>query len=105
VRIVGNHDSGSRRLCQVVRTRYGGLRLAAIEDLVVKRLIEARHRKRPEAMAEALLAVSRFDSDLDWEYLNAQASMDGVIDLALALRRRVRIVPPRSDPDRPPGAR
>ena len=89
VQIVGRFDSGSRRLSQVVTTRYGSVRLAAVEDIVVKRLIEARHWNRPEAMAEAMLAVSRYGPKLDWEYLAHIASRDGVGDLASDLRHSV----------------
>ncbi len=93
VQIVGKYDSGSRRLSQVVTTGYGSVRLAAVEDIVVKRLIEARHWRRPEAMAEAMLAVSRYGAELDWKYINFTANKDGVADLALDLRRRVRSAP------------
>jgi hypothetical protein len=88
VQIVGKYDSGSRRLSQVVFTRYGSVRLAAIEDIVVKRLIEARHWNRPEALAEAMLAVSRYGADLDWDYINDIARRDLVADLAEDVRRR-----------------
>jgi hypothetical protein len=99
VQIVGKYDSGSRRLSQVVTTRYGRVRLAAVEDIVVKRLIEARHWNRPEAVAEAMLAVSRYGPELDWEYLNFKASKDGVTDLALDIRQRFRGAPARSGSD------
>ncbi|MCI4319162.1 MAG: hypothetical protein L3K23_03385 [Thermoplasmata archaeon] len=103
VQIVGKYDSGSRQLSQVVTTRYGRVRLAALEDIVVKRLIEARHWARPEALAEAMLAVSRSARDLDWEYLIQTASRDGVADLALDLRRRGAKALGRSGADPPIG--
>jgi len=99
VQIVGRYDSGSRRLSQVVSTRYGSVRLATIEDIVVKRLIEARHWKRPEALAEAMLAVSRYGPDLDWEYLNEMAAKDLVADLAADVRRRAAAGPPAAAVD------
>ena len=96
VQIVGRYDSGSRRLSQVVSTRYGSVRLAAIEDIVIKRLIEARHWRRPEALAEAMLAVSRYGPDLDWGYIKEMAAKDLVADLADDVRRRGAAGQPRA---------
>jgi hypothetical protein len=105
VQIVGRYDSGSRRLSQVVTTSYGSVRLAAVEDIVVKRLIEARHWRRPEAMAEAMLAVSRYGPELDWEYVIFMARKDGVSDLALDIRRRAGSARATGDEDTVAGPR
>jgi hypothetical protein len=91
VQIVGKYDSGSLRLAQVVATEYGNVRLAALEDIVVKRLVEARHWKRPEALAEAMLAVERYGAEMDWEYVDLMAKKDGVGDLAEDVRQRAGI--------------
>jgi hypothetical protein len=94
VQIVGKYDSGSRRLTRLVSTKFGPLRLAAIEYLVVKRLVEARQWRRPEALAEATLAVERYGSEMDWAYVELLAKKDGVGDLAAHIR-------PSGDPGPP----
>ena len=78
VQIVGKFDSGSKTRTQVVATPYGRVRLAALEDIVVKRLIEARFWNRPGALAEAMLAVERYGQDLDWDYITQIAKKDSV---------------------------
>jgi hypothetical protein len=88
VQIVGRFDSGSRSRNRILSTRYGRIRLAAIEDIVVKRLIEARHWNRPAALAEAILAVERYGARMDWDYVALIAKKDGVADLAADVRRR-----------------
>jgi hypothetical protein len=88
VQIVGRNDSGWVSHSRAVSTRHGRVRLASVEDLVVKRLVEARHWRRPMAFAEALLALKRNASTTDWDYVLFIANKDGVADLALDARRR-----------------
>lgn len=91
VQIVGQYDSGSRQRSQIVSTRYGRVRLESIEDLVGKRVVEARYWRRPEALAEAMLAVRRYGSRLDWPYIGFHARRNGVEDLIDDLRRQAGI--------------
>jgi hypothetical protein len=88
VQIVGRYDSGSRPRNRILSTRYGQVRLASLEDIVVKRLIEARHWNRREALAEAALSAERVGARMDWEYAEFIAKRYGVSDLAADLRRR-----------------
>ena len=88
VQFVGRYYSGSENLTRIVDTLYGSVRLGAIEDLVVKRLVGARHWDRPEMFAEAELAVRRFGREMDWKYVEAQAKKEGVVDLVERVRGR-----------------
>ena len=87
VQIVGRYDSGSRERNQIISTRYGRVRLASIEDIVLKRLVKSRHWRQPRALAEAMLAVERFGTKMDWDYVELRAKQDGVADLLVDLRR------------------
>lgn len=87
VQIVGQYDSGSRQRNQIVSTRYGRVRLGSIEDIVWKRVVEARYWRRPKALDEAMLAVRRYGNRLDWEYIGSHAKKNGVEDLVADLRR------------------
>jgi hypothetical protein len=87
VQLVGRYDSGSRERNQVVSTDYGPLRLAAIEDIIWKRVIEARSWNRPEAFEEARLAVLRYADRIDWDYVERKGGENGVLDLIRDLRR------------------
>ena len=98
VQIVGKYDSGSRRLSQIVSTRYGRVRLVAVEEIVVKRLIEARHWRRADALAEAMLAVERYGATMDWEYVERRAEKYGVEDLVAQVRRRAGLTSAKGEP-------
>ena len=89
VQIVGRYDSGSRERNQIISTRYGRVRLASIEDIVVKRLVESSHWRKSRALAEAMLAVERLGTKMDWDYVELRAMQDGVADLLVDLRHRV----------------
>jgi hypothetical protein len=80
-------NRGGRKRNQVVSTDYGPLRLAAIEDIIWKRVVEARSWNRPEALDEAMLAVRRYASRIDWDYVERKGRVNGVLDLICDLRR------------------
>ncbi len=88
VQIVGRNDSGSRQRNQIVSTRYGRVRVGSIEDIVWKRVVEARYWRRSEALDEAMLAARRYGSRIDWEHIGFQAKKNGVDDLIPDLRRQ-----------------
>lgn len=88
VQMVGRYDSGSRQRNQLVATRYGRVRLASIEDVVVMRVIESRYWNRPKAFAEAVLGVERYGNRMDWDYVMRIAKQDRVDNLVPELRRR-----------------
>ena len=87
VQIVGRYDSGSPSRSQIVATPFGKVRLASMEDIVWKRVYEARGWNRPEALDEAALLVRRYSDRLDWEYIQAKGRENGVGDLVEELRR------------------
>lgn len=87
VQIVGHHDSGSPTRSVIVTTKYGALRLAAMEDIIWKRTFEARGWNRPAALDEAALLVRRSFDRLDWDYIFRKAGENGVEDLVADLKR------------------
>lgn len=66
---------------QVLVTPHGSLRVAAIEDLLVKRLISAKFWRTPGDIEHAkLLAIIHWDG-IDWEYVNGLAARFEVADV------------------------
>ena len=66
---------------QVLVTPHGSLRVAAIEDLLVKRLISAKFWRRPDDIEHAkLLALAHWDR-IDWDYVRGLARQFDVADL------------------------
>ncbi|MGD0250180.1 MAG: hypothetical protein ABSB97_04760 [Thermoplasmata archaeon] len=86
--------TGSREHLQTIQTPYGPVLLAAIEDLIVKRLAELKHWQNSRAREEGLmrqaeqLAVEYADR-LDEGYLDSLARRYDTADVLVALRRRV----------------
>ncbi len=72
--------TGSRRLTRVIVTPYGDITLAAVEDLIVKRLASAKYRRIPTDFDHARLLVQKFGEDLDMDYLRSTATYAGVAD-------------------------
>jgi hypothetical protein len=92
-------NSGSRRLTRVIRTKYGGIRVAGVEDLVLQRLREVRFWKQgDDAYAQAVLLVERYGRELDWEYIGFFSKKESLENLVDDLRRRAGLPP--SEPDR-----
>lgn len=91
VQLVGRFDSGSRERNQVVATSFGPVRLASIEDIVWKRVVEARAWNRPEALDEAMLAAQRYANRIDWRYVERKGRENGVADLIRDLERAAKV--------------
>jgi len=80
---------------QLLVTPYGSLRIAAIEDLLVKRLISAKFWKTPGDIEHAkLLAIAHWDG-IDWEYVKGLAVrfevadvLSNLLDAASSSRRK-----------------
>jgi hypothetical protein len=91
VDLVGNDYSGSPSRIREVETPYGAVRLAAVEDLIVKRLAEAKHwqGRRQEAFEQAALLASELADGLDDQYLDLRAKQEDVIDILADLRALV----------------
>lgn len=88
VDLVGRWNSGSERLTRVVQTKYGSVRLGAVEDLIVKRLLETRYWGEKSALAQAILLTRQFGPDLDWKYIAFHSRKDGLDDLVTEMRKR-----------------
>jgi hypothetical protein len=86
VDLLGSENSGSNRLTRVVQTKYGKVRLGAIEDLLLKRLREVRYWSIREALAQAALLARLYTDEIDWTYVNFYAKQDGLEDLVAVLR-------------------
>lgn len=78
--------TGSLDHTTVSNTPFGQVRLAALEDLIVKRLMSTRFWKVPGDRLHALMLAEKFYSSLDWKYIEAFATREEVADLAAELR-------------------
>lgn len=80
-------------------TPYGPVRIAAVEDLLLRCLVFALRTRRRELLEQAALLWVRFGQALDREYLEVSARREGVEDLLRTVVERGRLVrPPRSSP-------
>jgi len=93
VDIVREHYRGDLERTQVVATEYGNVRVAAIEDVLAKRLISTKHWKRPEDFEQALLLATRYRDEIDWAYVAELARRDLATDILAELRKRVGVPP------------
>lgn len=71
----------------VVSTPYGRIRLAAIEDLLVKRLISTKFWNQKGDFEQAQLLALGFWNRIDWDYVHRFAQREDVIDLLTLLRQ------------------
>ncbi len=90
VDLVGTPYTGSSTRTWTVTTPYGPVRLAAIEDLLVKRLASAKHWRQPGDLEHAALLGKRFQDSIDWTYAREQAERYAVADLLRALEQELR---------------
>lgn len=88
---VGRYYSGDARKLREVSTPYGPIRLASVEDLIAKRLIELKvwPRAGTEMLGQAVALAAEYGADLDWEYITEVARRGHAGDLVPELRRRV----------------
>jgi hypothetical protein len=93
VDLVGPSLMGSHQKILVFDTPYGPARVAGVEDLLVKRLVELKHWPTSPAWRESLVTqveilLSEFRDKLDEEYLAFIARRDDVVDLLSDFQRR-----------------
>lgn len=81
--------TGSFERTKLFSTPYGSVRVEAVEDSLVRRLIQARHRRRPQEFDWALAVASEYPDSIDWEYAEKIARLDQVSDLLDELRTRL----------------
>ncbi len=89
VDIVREQYNGDIERTQELATPYGNVRVAAIEDVLAKRLISAKHWRREEDFGHALLLANRYRDEIDWEYVTELARHDLATDILVELRKRV----------------
>ena len=70
----------------IMTTPYGTVRLAAIEDLLVKRLISAKFWKQKGDFDHARLLAVTFRDRIDWDYVESFARREDVSDMLARLR-------------------
>ncbi|MCI4347229.1 MAG: hypothetical protein L3J97_01255 [Thermoplasmata archaeon] len=93
--LVGPKFTGSRRKILVMETPYGPVRLAGVEDLLVKRLAELKHWPTAPAWREGLvqqieILMSEYGDKMDEEYLAFIARRDDVVDILSDFQERRR---------------
>lgn len=81
--------TGSMERTTLMTTPYGVVRLAAIEDLLVKRLSSTKHWKQAGDLEHAKMLAFQFFDRIDWEYVERFAREHAVGELAGQLRAAV----------------
>jgi len=70
----------------VLVTPHGSIRIVAIEDLLVKRLISAKFWLIPGDVEHAKLLALLYRDRIDWRYVDELASRYEVADVLSSLR-------------------
>jgi hypothetical protein len=87
VDVMETPGTGSRRLTRIINTKAGPFRIAAIEDLLIKRVREAVNwQGRKEAFDQAVL-LARHADKVDWKYVEFYAKREGWLPQLAELRR------------------
>jgi len=89
--LLGGNFTGSRKRTEIVETPYGPVRLAGVEDLLVKRLAELKHwptspKWRRDLAKQVEILVAEYGDEMDEEYLTFIARRDDVVDLLADFR-------------------
>lgn len=74
--------TGSFERTTIQPTVYGPVRLAAMEDLLVKRLLSTKFWKQAADAGQARLLADKYFDRIDWAYVEAYARREDVWDLA-----------------------
>jgi hypothetical protein len=70
------------------QTAYGPVRISAVEDLIVRRLVFAKRGRNRELLDQATLLWVRFGKELDQEYLDYHVRFEDVLDTFSEMKRR-----------------
>ena len=81
--------TGDLARTQVFTTPFGMIRVAGIEDLLVKRLASAKHWRIPGDVDHAKLLSLLYGDRLDWDYVRKYAAFNDVEDFLEALLRAI----------------
>lgn len=79
--------TGDKSRTQVLSTPYGAVRVAALEDLVVKRLISTKHWRIEGDFEHARLLAALYGDRMDWEYIERLSEDQRVQDVLEILKR------------------
>ena len=71
---------------QLLETPYGPVRVAALEDLLVKRLVSTKHWERRGDFQHALLLGDLYADRMDWDYVEKMSRQQEVLDMLDSLR-------------------
>ena len=82
--------TGDPERCQILTTPFGPVRVAAIEDLIVKRLASAKHWRRPGDLKHAKILAHLYRDGIAWDYVEQQADRYDVRDTLADLRASLR---------------
>ncbi|MFY9717945.1 MAG: hypothetical protein WAK40_08475 [Thermoplasmata archaeon] len=85
---------GSRRRAKIIDTPYGPVRVACVEDMLIKRLAELKHWPMSEAwrtqvVKQVAVLLEDYGRELDEKYIAFLARRDDVIDILGDFRRNV----------------
>lgn len=86
--VVGDRYTGDPYRATTISTPYGPVRIAAVEDVFVKRLASAKHWGVREALDEADLLWKDYADKMDVVYLERQARFYNVEDLLADIRKQ-----------------
>ncbi len=88
---VGRDYTGDQRKLREFVTPYGPVKVAAIEDLIAKRLIEISvwPDTRLQLFDQALILATEYDKTLDWDYIRQLARREKAEPLVDTLQKRV----------------
>ncbi len=86
---VGDHYSGDISRTREIVTPYGRVRVAAMEDLILRRLAAIKHWRRKDELKEVNLLLAGYADVVDWDYLSTRAGAEDVLDLLNDLRGRL----------------
>ncbi len=81
--------TGSRTRVRTIVTPYGPVQLAAVEDLMIKRLVSAKYWQIPSDREHAAILARRYRDELDRDYLSETAKRAEVADEWIELERRL----------------
>jgi hypothetical protein len=85
-----DHYRGSLDRTEVVETPYGTIRIEAVGDAMVRRLISSRYWHLPKDFEIAVIVAMTHAEEIDWAYAEEIARFDDVSDLLAELRRRIK---------------
>jgi hypothetical protein len=87
--IVGRAYTGSTARTREVKTPFGSVRIAGVEDCLVKRLASAKHWRIPQDLDHAEMLLRQYRESIDWDYLRDRAKYYDVTEVLADLEKLV----------------